>query len=497
MLHGPTAELQPDLLQRDDARIRVHSSILASTAPRSRFTFSAMSLRFKINAIFTLLATCVLAILAALEIHATRSAVAEEIEASSRVATQFLVRISATYARDNPAKLVEFLNSTGRIRANDVVLLNRTGDVLYKSPPPTYKAGRDAPRWYAALIMPSSQPKIITGNGFRLIVMPNASRAVLDGWDNLKNMLAVAAAIFLLANVLVFWLLGRWLAPLEVILNGLSRIERGDHHFRLPSLVGKEAREMGRAFNSMARAVEENIEVRHASAEANARLEAQREFNQILHQRIEEDRASLARELHDELGQSLTAIRSISKSIMQHPLVKGGPLEQPLQLLFETAGSTSDAMHRMIPRLRPLKMDDMRLGDAIRDLVSGVQMTHPALKIELEIDDSIPQLPEPLEVAAYRICQEALTNVVRHAGADRAWVNLMREDGSLCMTISDNGIGAGSTLERPGHYGVRNMQERAHGLGGEVVFGTRPEGGLTVRARFPLPNAYPQAQATA
>lgn len=447
---------------------------------------SAMSLRFKINAIFAALATCVLLILAGLEIHATRSAVSEEVEASSRIATQLLVRVSATYARDNPQRLVEFLNSTGRIRANDIVLLSRAGDVLYQSPPPTYKAGRDAPQWYATLTMPPTRSRIITGNGFRLIVTPNASRAVLDGWDNLKNMLAVSAAIFLVANMAVFWLLGRWLAPLDVILKGLSRIEKGEHHFRLPELAGKEAQEMGRAFNSMAQAVEENIEVRHASAEANARLEAQREFNQILHQRIEEDRASLARELHDELGQSLTAIRSISKSIMQNPAVKGTPLEQPLQLLFETAGSTSDAMHRMIPRLRPLKMDDMRLGDAIRDLVSGVQMSQPGLKIHLDVDMVIPRLPETLEIAAYRICQEALTNVIRHANADTAWVTLRNEHGQLEMTVSDNGQGAASTLQKPGHYGVRNMQERAESLGGRVTFDNRPEGGLCVRAQFPL-----------
>lgn len=465
----------------------------ASKKPmRGHFRFGkapAMSLRFKINAVFAVLTTLVLAILAALEINATRASVSEEMEASSRIATQLLVRISATYASSNPANLVEFLESTGRIRANDIVLLNNTGDVLYRSPPATYKAGRDAPWWYAALTTPQVRPKIILGNGFRMIVAPSSSRAVLDGWDNLKLMLLGAAIVFLIANLFVFWIVGRWLAPLDVILRGLSRVERGEHQFRLPELPGKEAGEMGRAFNRMAQAVEENIVVRHASAEANARLAAQREFNQMLHQRIEEDRASLARELHDELGQSLTAIRSISKSILQHPDVKGHAIEKPVQLLFDTAGSTSDAMHRMIPRLRPLQMDDMRLSDAIRDLVSDVQMTQPDLKIDLEMEETIPHLPDMTEISAYRICQEALTNVVRHAGATTASVFLGLRDGMLNMIIRDNGSGLPALLHRNGHYGVRGMQERAESLGGSIAFDTGPQGGLIVNVNLPISQA--------
>jgi two-component system sensor histidine kinase UhpB len=327
--------------------------------------------------------------------------------------------------------------------------------------------------------------RIIPLNGSHLAVTTNPTRAVLDGWDNLRDILIAQATLFILADLLIFWLMGRWLAPLEKIRQGLREMEQGDHHVRLTALPGKEAGEMGRAFNRMAQAVEENIQVRQASAEAQARLATQREFTQLLHTRIEEERAALARELHDELGQSLTAIRTISKSIMQHPEVQGGSIERSAQMLFDTAGMTSDAMHRMIPRLRPIQLEGMGLIDAVRDLLTGSQVTHTELKIELNVEGAIPPLEAGLELTAYRIVQEALTNVVRHAQASRAQIAISMQDNYLTLSISDNGTGA-VTLKRDGHYGVRGMQERAESLGGSISFLASAEGGLEVRVSLPV-----------
>ena len=242
---------------------------------------------------------------------------------------------------------------------------------------------------------------------------------------------------------------------------------------------------MGRAFNRMAQAVEENIQVRQASAEAQARLDAQRDFTKLLHARIEEERAALARELHDELGQSLTAIRSISKSLMQHPTVAGSPIEQHAKMLFDTAGMTSDAMHRMIPRLRPIKLEGMGLVDAVRDLLTQSQQNNPNLRLDLAVSGELSGMDDELELTAYRIVQEAVTNIIRHAQASRAHVTIEVREEQLHLSIADNGIGA-LTLKRDGHYGVRGMQERAETHGGMIEFKPSSEGGLEVQAIFPL-----------
>ena len=445
----------------------------------------ALSLRLKINLIFSLLTLLVFSILITVEVIATRNSVREEMEASGRIASQLLGRISSFYASEDLPELVAFLRATGRVRANDIQLYDDAGTLLYDSPPSLYKVGRDAPQWYAALVSPHMNTRIIPLNGSHLAVTTNPTRAVLDGWDNLRDILIAQATLFILADLLIFWLMGRWLAPLEKIRQGLREMEQGDHHVRLTALPGKEAGEMGRAFNRMAQAVEENIQVRQASAEAQARLATQREFTQLLHTRIEEERAALARELHDELGQSLTAIRTISKSIMQHPEVQGGSIERSAQMLFDTAGMTSDAMHRMIPRLRPIQLEGMGLIDAVRDLLTGSQVTHTELKIELNVEGAIPPLEAGLELTAYRIVQEALTNVVRHAQASRAQIAISMQDNYLTLSISDNGTGA-VTLKRDGHYGVRGMQERAESLGGSISFLASAEGGLEVRVSLPV-----------
>jgi len=445
-----------------------------------------MSLRLKINLIFSGLTVVIFAVLLAVEIAGTRASVREEMEASNRIATQLLGRISHFYSHPMMPELVAFLRDTGRVRANDIRLYDQSGQLLYVSPPSQYKAGRDAPAWYAAFVMPPISERSIELDGARLVLTANPTRAILDGWDNLSDILFSQFLLLLLADLLLFWLVGRWLAPLERVERGLREIEQGDHHVRLPPLKGKEAGEMGRAFNRMAQAVEDNIQVRQASAEAQARLDAQREFTTLLHARIEEERAAIARELHDELGQSLTARGSIAKSMMQHPDVAGGPLERHASMLFDTAGKTSDAMRRLIPRLRPIQLEGMGLIDAIRDLLTETQQNHPEVRFELSVaEEGLPTLDDQLELSAYRIVQEAVTNIVRHSGASRATVMLAVEYRILKLTVADNGKGAES-MQREGHYGVRGMQERAEAFGGDIAFGRSTEGGLAVHVSLPL-----------
>lgn len=476
--------MQPKMMMMNPAETRATPSVDRATASRP-----GMSLRLKINLIFLALTVLVFLILIRVEVSATRDSVREEMEASSRIAAQLLARVSSSYAGHDLTELITFLQATGRIRANDIVLYDKAGVLRYQSPPSVYKAGRDAPQWYASVVSPPEMKRVIGIGDARLVIVTNPTRAILDGWDNLRDILIAQLILFVLADIALFWLIGLWVAPLEKIDRGLREIERGDHQVRLPPLPGKEAGQMGRTFNRMAQAVEDNIQVRQASAEAQARLDAQREFTKQLHARIEEERAALALELHDELGQSLTAIRSIAKSLMQRPDVAGGPLEQHAKMLFDTAGMTSDAMHRMIPRLRPIKLEGMGLVDAVRDLLTETQQNNPDIRFDLKVTGSVPALEETLELSAYRIIQEAVTNIVRHAGATLAHIQMRSDGEQLTLAISDNGRGAAS-VKREGHYGVRGMQERAESHGGQIVFQTAAEGGLEVVVSLPIKESH-------
>lgn len=453
---------------------------------------TSMSLRLKINLIFVALTILVFSILIAIEMNATRNSVAEEMEASGRIASQLLGRIGTMYDNKNLPELVEFLRETGRVRAQEISLHSLDGELLYQSPPSVYKAGRNAPQWYASLIAPPESVRVIELSNARIKMRTNPTRAVLDGWDNLADILFAQSVLFIIADIVIFWLVGVWLAPLEKIERGLREIEQGDHHVRLPALPGKEAGQMGRTFNRMAQAVEDNIQVRQATAEAQARLATQREFTQLLYARIEQERAAIARELHDELGQSLTGIRSIAKSMLQHADVAGSPIQRSAQMLFDTAGMMSDAMHRMIPRLRPIQLEGMGLVDAVRDLLTATQLKNPELKTELEVQGQIPALNEECELHAYRIIQEAITNVVRHAKASRTHVCIGIKDHSLVLSIADDGQGVQS-LHREGHYGVLGMQERAASLDGKITFQSAAMGGCEVLVTLPLASSMAES----
>ena len=179
-----------------------------------------MSLRLKINLIFSGITVVIFAVLLAVEIAGTRASVREEMEASNRIATQLLGRISHFYSHAMMPELVAFLRDTGRVRANDIRLYDKSGELLYVSPPSQYKAGRDAPAWYAAWVMPPLSERAIELDGARLVLTANPTRAILDGWDNLSDILFSQFLLLLLADLVLFWLVGRWIAPLE-------RVERG------------------------------------------------------------------------------------------------------------------------------------------------------------------------------------------------------------------------------------------------------------------------------
>jgi len=143
-------------------------------------------------------------------------------------------------------------------------------------------------------------------------------------------------------------------------------------------------------------------------------------------------------------------------------------------------------MHRLIPRLRPIQLDEIGLADAVRDLVSSLQQAHPGLRMELHVDLPETGIGKDAETCAYRILQEALTNVVRHAGASLVRMELGMADDGLRLTVSDDGCGADDPFSRTGHYGVRGMRERAEALGGTLAIASSPQGGVEVRARIPL-----------
>jgi two-component system, NarL family, sensor histidine kinase UhpB len=444
-----------------------------------------MSLRVQINIAITVLMLLFIGTLVVVEADDSRRSVAEEMEASSRITHQLLDRITRIDQGTDPAWLRAFLVQLGRVRANEIELIAPSGALLYRSPPATYKAGRNAPEWFAKLMFQNTAPQSIALQGATLQVTPNPSRAILDAWDNLYRFALISAVFLIVANAAVFWFAGRAVAPLERIAKALARVEHGQLDTRLPLLSGREARQIGEGFNRMAAAMEETMRIREQAERARAQVESGRSLAREIQARMEEERRLLARELHDELGQTVTAIRSITASI--GPSTSSDEATRRIRMIEELAARLQEGVRGLVPRLRPLALDQLGLAAALRDLIDDYRAHHQGLTFDLIASGDLETLSSELAIALYRVVQESLTNVVKHAGAKRCTVRAAVGPSELFLTVEDDGKGASEgELGKAGRFGVRGMRERIESLGGSVAFAVAAIGGLSVQVRLPL-----------
>lgn len=448
-------------------------------------TLLRMKLRTRLNLVVTGLTAMFVVVLISMEIQNTRSSVREEIEAANRVGSQLLGRLVGIYSREGGPRLVlEFLQQLGHVRANEVSVRAADGHVLYRSPPATYKAGREAPDWFQHLLAPqAARHTFYLPDGMQLVVEANPSRAILDAWDDLTRLFEIAALMLLLVSALAFWLVGRALAPFPVIAAGLARIEAGDLAFRLPPLAGAEAHAIGAAFNQMAQAVQDKVNLERQAREAESQLEEGRELARVVEQRIEEERRLIAHELHDEFGQSVTAIRSLAMAITTQSKDPG--TTDAARLISEEAGRLYDAMHGLIPRLMPLSLDTLGLADTLENLVRDWQRRYPQVALSARHALSADLGPS-VTLTIYRVAQEGLINALRHAQATRVEIDLQAHPDRILLTITDDGVGLPPDWSRPGHFGLRGLAERVEHLGGDFKVGNCMPHGVRITAEIPL-----------
>lgn len=378
-----------------------------------------MKLRARLHLLVTGLTIVWIIVLLAAEVQVTRARVREEIEAANQVATQLLGRLVNIYWRVGGTQIVaDFLTQLGHVRSNVIVLTYPGGPVLYHSPPATYKAGRDAPAWFAHLLVPSiPRYTFPLPSGVELIVQAEPSRSILDGWDAVTRLLAIAAAMLLIVNGLALWVVERAVAPL------------------------------------------------------------------VIEQRLDEERRLIAHELHDEFGQSVTAIRSLAQAIIGQ---SGQPaLQEAARLISDEAARLYDAMHGLIPRLAPVSLDTLSLAEALEGLVRDLQRRNPSVALSLRHELAFDLGPS-ISLAAYRVVQEGLVNALRHASASRVEVELRADPRTLLVTVSDDGTGLPEDWSRAGHFGLRGLSERVGHLGGTLTLRKRDRRGTLLAAEIPL-----------
>lgn len=195
----------------------------------------------------------------------------------------------------------------------------------------------------------------------------------------------------------------------------------------------------------------------------------------------EEERRRMRRDLHDGLGAQLAALNlqvgAIEKTVSQDPMTASAMLEE---LRAEIKASITD-IRRVVYDLRPPALDELGLVSTLREQVT--HFANSGVQFKTDLPDSLPPLPAAVEVAVYRIAQEALANVARHSQAQNCTLQLSLDE-NLRMEISDDGTGLPADYN-PG-VGLRSMRERAEELGGRCVIDSAPGQGTRVIAYIPV-----------
>jgi two-component system, NarL family, sensor histidine kinase UhpB len=446
-----------------------------------------LTLRLKINLIVGALTLLFLAAVLALQFRSMRESVHEEVVAANRVAAQLLNRTVWRYAAQGTPAMLNFLQGIGRIRSNDVTLYDAQGQELYRSPPSPYKAGRDAPEWFEALISPPPSVQSIDFPDGRLEVRANASRAAVDAWDYAVMLAGGALALLAGVNLLVFWVVGRTAQPFGQIVQALDELQRGRFDVALPALPGREAGAIGEAFNRMVGELRRHIETERRAVRAELQLSDSRELTRWIDHHIEQERRMIARELHDELGQSVTAMRSMALSIAQRTAATDPQAEQAARVIADESSRLYDAMHGIIPRLTPLVLDNFGLADAIKDLAERTRRSHPQVRIDMQVELGAARLPAEVALALYRAAQEGITNALRHGQAKSVSLEVAGSADAVSLTLRDDGLGLPSEgLPRNGHYGLRWLTERVESLHGTLALEPVQPHGARLAVRVPL-----------
>jgi len=278
--------------------------------------------------------------------------------------------------------------------------------------------------------------------------------------------LVLAVAVMILVDGL---LVRRALAPFERLRESMRRMDPVQPGERLDvSGTGGEMAELARGFNEMADRLEAERRV-----STRAALEGR-----------EAERRSVARELHDEVGQTLTALLAQLERTARRARPE---LQAELAEAQEVARASLEDVRRVVTRLRPDTLEDLGLVSALRALSSRISL-QTGLRIVTDLDPHLPALDQEAELVVYRIAQEALTNAVRHANASRVNLRLGCQDGGVTLLVTDDGRGLHPSEESAS--GIRGMRERALLVGGRLRVSSRPEGGVEIRLDVPILEAH-------
>lgn len=306
-------------------------------------------------------------------------------------------------------------------------------------------------------------------------------QTTLDTTTN-KMLLDTLAAV-LMGIILTMYLTNRLTKPIRELVRVTNAITAGDFTQRAVVYSEDELGKLGLVFNSMTESFQKLV------TELSHKEEAMVHLLQKVIVAQEEERKRIARELHDETGQTLTSLMMGLTSLADH--CPGNSNDCQIEDMRTVIKNTLGRIHSLAVELRPSILDDMGLVAALEKYITDYRQTHQ-IDIDFHVIQKVSQrIPREIEIPVYRIVQEALTNVVKYSQAQNVSVIITRKHNGLELIIEDDGVGFEVDTLMSGNVsnnklGLYGMRERAILVGGTFTIESSPGFGTTIYVRIPL-----------
>jgi two-component system sensor histidine kinase UhpB len=446
-----------------------------------------LSLKLRLNLIITGLLLLVMLAGIALSFNNARRNTLAEIS-SAEISTLYLLDNTIIAAMQKNATKIDLsafkLQQLSHMRHLKIELIDSNEKLLDSNQIASGTLlSNQAPAWFEHMLnktMPQWQPKTRTlsiNNKLlaKLVITPDPAYEYAEIWKQMTDLLALQAIFFICVNLMIAWAIAQALKPTESILHTLNALEKGDLAARLPHFKLPEMMRIGQKFNHMIETLQKSIFQNHKLTQQLITLQ-------------EEERKSLARDLHDEFGQCLTAINTDASVILKSAKTKYPELLESASAISKLSRHLVDLVSGLLQKLRPGVLDELGLFTALNDLVDTWKSRHESIHCHFSITISESNLAETINLAIYRLVQEALTNVSRHANASIVSIEIAAEikqkKTGVMIKINDNG--AGFNPSNTNGFGLPGMRERVEGLGGTFSIDSRLTLGTTLNAWIPI-----------
>lgn len=436
-----------------------------------------MSLRYQIHLriLFTLL--IVLGLGGATLIFQARQSVATEVESSVQLALQ-LVKLSINkteHSRMNNDSWLQEITSLKEIQHLKIQLRQPSGQLSHTAQI-TKPQHPQAPQWFVWMVAkpyPAVSYPLMTADHktVQIMISVNALDEVSEAWQETKVffgvILLLSGGLFLAVN-LIF---SQVLKTVETILKNLSEIETENYQNPLPHFAITEFERIAVAINHLTATL-------HKACQENNRL--------TLHslEIQEEQRQTLAQELHDELGQSITAIKVMAVTGKK----TAGSHNEIYQSICQVCDHLVTVVRSMMKNLHPLILTELGLSASLHDLIAHWQVRDPCLKISLCCDAEVDAIEIKKAIQIFRMVQEGITNAVRHAQARHLLISLaLRQDfpQTLELLVEDDGLGCEMQSLSLG-FGLLGMQARVKSLNGKMQIVSAKNQGMRIKVSIPI-----------